>query len=113
MTDAPKPYQFSLGRLMMTVLYASFVAASTIRFVGAEWSEAQKAAAYLTTVSLLGGFAFAVHFQAKLLLYVIISPLVFIVAVCVAGMIGNRSDSSQTVISPIPRSTPLTSPTLP
>src|SRR5204862_2441676 len=85
-SSEPKRFQFSLGKLLLAVLYAGLMATLVVNFVGKDWQGVQIAAAYAVTLMLVAGFAVLSKARAKIADYAIVGPLIFIAA-ATAGLL--------------------------
>ena len=106
--SAPSRFQFSLGTLLLVVLYGGLLATLVVNFVGEDWKTVQIAAAYVVTLALVLGLALLSKARARILDYAIFGPLIFIAAATVGGLLVERPQAKT-----IPTTTPATTVTAP
>ncbi len=97
-------FQFSLGTLMLAMLYAAGLATLTVNLAGKQWQPAQIAVAYLVTIAFVVGFAVLSRACGKIDAYLLLSPLVFVFSVSAASMVKENRSSIPTV-QPMPTPT--------
>src|SRR5262245_21981776 len=108
----PKRFQFSLATMLKAVLYAGLLATLTVNLAGKQWSDVQVAVAYFVTSALVAGFVVVSKARGSVAAYLILSPLILVLAVCAANVFrlnGAPTTSPPNPVPPVQR-TPLVAP---